>query len=272
MSDFYSTYEALKDVGKRIGIVGCGNMGGAIAKALIDAGVPVRLFDADQSKASALAMTSKTRAVKSVAELIDDSDTVVLAVKPQMMDSVATAQLRDKKVITIAAGLPTSYFERMIGGEISVVRVMPNLPAKVGKSVSALCKGAHATDEDLAAAKDIFDKVGCTLIVDECDIDKVTAVSGSGPGYIYALLDSFEKAAMSLGFSKAQAHTLVLGTVRGAVALIDDTDEFDALRAAVCSKGGTTEAGITALTDAKTDATFCDVVARAAKRAKELSK
>jgi len=256
-----------------VGIIGCGNMGGAIARALIDAGVSVSLFDSDHEKSSTLAGAAPhASASADIPSLVSACETVVLAIKPQLMDQVATAQLQGKKVISIAAGLPTSYFEKNIGGNVSVIRVMPNLPAKVGKSVSALCKGTYATEADLAFACAIFEKVGTVLTVAESDIDKVTAVSGSGPGYIYALLDSFEKAAVGLGFSKEQAHTLVLGTVRGAVALIDDQDEFDALRAAVCSKGGTTEAGITALTDVDTDAIFRDVVGRAAKRAKELSK
>ena len=256
-----------------IGIVGCGNMGGAIAKALLAAGEKVCLFDATPEKAREIAGNAPHGAVATdVAGLIAVSDTVLLAVKPQMMDEVVTPALAGKSIITIAAGLTTAYFEKRVGGNARVVRVMPNLAAKIGKSTSALCKGRFAADDDLARAKAVFDKIGTTVVVDESAIDNVTAVSGSGPGYLYALLDSFEKSAVGLGFSKEQAHALVLGTVRGAVALIGDHDEFDALRAAVCSKGGTTEAGITALKDAHIDAMFGEVVARASQRARELSR
>lgn len=256
-----------------VGIIGCGNMGGAIAHALLKAKQDVVLFDLDKDKLEFFNSQYSTASIANdLDELIIACKTVVLAVKPQYIDSVLLPSLKDKLLISIAAGIPCSHIEDTVGEKPRVIRTMPNLPAKIGKSVTALAKGKFASVDDLELAKEILSYVGITIIVDEENIDKVTAVSGSGPGYLYRFLEAYQKAAMDLGFSKEDAKSLVMGTVKGTVELIEDKDEFSDLCSQVCSKGGTTEAGISALNDANIDKTLNDVLNRANNRAKELAK
>lgn len=248
-------------------------MGGAIAHALLKAKQNVILFDLDKEKLDFFDKEYSTACVAAdLDELITASTTVILAVKPQYIDGILLDQLKDKLLISIAAGIPCAYIEEKVGNCPRVIRTMPNLAAKIAKSVTALAKGSAATEDDLELALEIMSYVGDTLVVAEEDIDKVTAVSGSGPGYIYRVLEAFQNAAVEIGFSQDDAKKLVLGTIKGTVELIEAEDEFADLCSQVCSKGGTTEAGISALNDAKINDIFFDVLTRANNRAKELGK
>lgn len=260
-----------------IGIVGIGNMGGAIAEALLLAKSRVCVFDVDNVKLSELKQKYNNVAIaKNVESLLKSSETIILAVKPQylqpVLEDIVNAKCVDKVFVSIAAGIPTAFIEEKLGSSTKVIRCMPNLPAKIAKSVTALCKGKYASDQDLAVVDDMLKNIGITLRVEESEIDKVTAVSGSGPGYLYHILASYQRAAQKLGFSREQAKDLVYGTVKGAVELIDIEDEFSELCSQVCSKGGTTEAGVNALNNNNIDKIFEEVLNSAYDRAKELAK
>ena len=260
-----------------VGIIGAGNMGGAIAGALAEAGMQACIYDIDSTRCLSLSKKySNLVVLQGEAGLIVESNILIIAVKPQiidpLLDDIAECGNKDKLIISIAAGITTNYIESKLPFQAKVIRCMPNLPVKVGKGITALCKGANASDEDLLHAIDLFGRMGKILKIEESEMDKITAVSGSGPGYIYHLLAILQRSVQKLGFSQEQAKDLVMGVVKGSVELIEPEDEFSDLSAMVCSKGGTTEAGISAFKDSDLENIFDEVLNRAHKRAKDLSK
>ena len=260
---------------KKIGIIGCGNMGEAI------------LAGARRKFSIAVSETCRTRqkylkkayrlTTKSVADLLKVCDVAVLAVKPQNIDDVLKQfeglALNKKLFISIAAGITTSYLEKRIGGKIRVVRAMPNLPAKIQKGVTAICKGKYSSSNDLKVASSIFDTVGKTIVVKENLVDSVTAVSGSGPGYIYLFIEEMIKAAKALGLSDKIATDLAIQSFDGSVELLKNSkDSAQVLREKVTSKGGTTQAAIDVFLKKKIDVIFKQALKAAQKRSKELSR
>ena len=150
---------------------------------------------------------------------------------------------------------------------------MPNLPAQVGEAVTGICRGKFATPSDIKAAQQIFHCIGKTVVVDERFMDAITAVSGSGPGYIFYFAECLEKAARSLGLSPTLARDLVTQTLKGSARLLEESNEgADVLRARVTSKGGTTQAALAVFEKSKTGKIVARALAAAKKRAKELSK
>ncbi len=179
-------------------------------------------------------------------------DVVLLAVKPQHMRAVAKdlrAGLRGQLVISIAAGIRTADLARWLGGHGRIVRVMPNTPALIRSGVSGLFAAATVGQDDRDSAQGILGAVGGVVWVrNESDIDTVTAVSGSGPAYIFYFIEALEQAAVELGLDDAQAHELAVQTFAGAARLAAGSDEPAAvLRARVTSKAGTTEAALKAM-------------------------
>ncbi len=270
---------------KKIGIIGFGNMGSAIAEGIKNE-YKVFVFDKDKKKTENLLGISVSRNAK---ELVKKVDAVILAVKPQDFDNVLDeikAEVKNKLVISIAAGITTHYIEKQLG-MVRVVRVMPNLPAKIGKGMACLCKGNFSTEEDLNFAQKLFGKFGQSLIIEEKLIDAATAVSGSGPGYFYYLIEgkgqneikkfgqdffipALSASAEKIGFSKEQAKILAEATAEGSLAFLESVHISPAgLAKQVASKGGTTEAGLEVLNKG---GSLEDAVKAALKRAKELSK
>jgi len=268
---------------KRIGIIGFGNMGSAIAER-IKKDYSVFVFEKDPAKTAAL---SGIRASATVKELLGESDALILAIKPQDFDSVL-AELRgavkNKVVISIAAGITTAYMEKTLG-EASVIRVMPNLAAHIGEGVSGIYKGKYSTQDDLKLAREILSHVGTALVFEREDmIDAVTAVSGSGPAYFCHYIknkasadekkDEFilklAKAAESIGFDNIMARRLAERTTEGTISvLIEKHLSCEELIKRVASKGGTTEAALSVLDKG---GSLEEAVKAALKRAKELSR
>jgi len=272
---------------KKIGIIGFGNMGSAIAEQL-KAGYQITVFDKDKDKTQNL---KGINVVLGTAALIKQVDVVVLAVKPQDFDVVldeAKTIIDGKLIISIAAGISTAYIEKVLG-KVKVIRVMPNLPVKVKEGMSCLCKGKFADDEDLKFTEDLFKRVGKTLIIDNEDMmNSVTAISGSGPGFFCDLVEgksldeikdfseqyfipSLIDTATNLAFTPIQAEILATTTGGGIVQyLIRGNLTPDEVKKQVASPGGTTEAGLKVLLhDIKN---LEKAVKAALKRAKELSR
>jgi pyrroline-5-carboxylate reductase len=267
-----------------IGIIGFGNMGAALAHRL-KAAFKVFVFEKDLGKVKGAAGLT---VLGSVEDIIDAAETIIIAVKPQDFDSVLE-ELRGKTtqrvVISIAAGIPTRYIEES-AGDVPVIRVMPNLPAKIGMGMICLCKGRFALETDLSHAQKIFNYLGKTLLVEEAMMNAVTAVSGSGPGFFFGLVEGkpesewavygtniftplLIEAAREIGFSQQQAQTLAVATTEGSLALLRQTAVSpQVLRAQVTSKGGTTEAGLEVL--ARTQS-LVQAVKAATQRAEELA-
>ena len=258
----------------KIGILGGGNMGTAIISRVFKQ-YSLAVCEKDSGRARDLKKKFKA-AVLDPKALIQKSDIIILAVKPQDMEGVL-AEIKiflDKKnifFISIAAGLTTGFFEKRLGAGSRVIRAMPNMPAQIGEGVTALCKGRFASGKDLKTAEKIFAGIGETVIVDEDLMDSVTAVSGSGPAYVFLFVECFLKAAEGLGLEKTTAQKLVAATLRGSVdLLLRSKEEAADLRAKVTSKGGTTQAAMDVFLRHNIEKTFVQAVAAAKKRAGEL--
>jgi len=207
--------------------------------------------------------------------LVERSEIVVLAVKPQIMrkvlDEIAERLRPDALVISIAAGIPIAAIEGRIRPGMRVVRTMPNTPALVDAAATAISAGGHATPADLADAKSIFDAVGVTVILDENQLDAVTGLSGSGPAYIFLILEALSDAGVKVGLSRRTATLLAAQTVLGSAKLLLETNEHPGrLKDMVTSPGGTAITGLHTLEHGGVRTTLMDAVEAATKRSHEL--
>ncbi len=263
----------------KVVFVGAGNMAEAIVSGMIAANFceaekivmmdvrPERLADLETELG--VSTSTDNRVVR-------NAEIVVLAVKPQVMGEVlkaiAPALRPETLVISIAAGIPAAKIEAALGEGTRVVRVMPNTPALIGKGASALAAGSLADEADLEVAESILQCVGLTVRVEEDQIDAVTALSGSGPAYVFYLLESMLAAADGMGLEKETARILALQTVEGAARLMKDSgEEAAALRAKVTSKGGTTAAAIESMEEAGVKGAVINALKAARARSVELS-
>ncbi len=266
---------------QHLGFIGAGNMATALIKGLIESGVYERehLLAADKDE-GALKRVSGGFGVKcyeSNLKVTLESSIVVLAVKPQNMREV----LEEMKgaigdhhlIISIAAGIPLRMIREIAGREIPLIRVMPNTPALVQKGVSALAAGALATAEHMAKAKEIFGAVGDTVVVEETMMDAVTALSGSGPGYVFRMMECMVDAGVAVGLERETSLRLVVQTFMGAAHLAKGSDEsLSKLRQMVTSPGGTTEAGLAVFDDKGLKEMTMKAIGAACKRSLELGK
>ncbi len=264
--------------GRTIGFLGAGMMGQALIKGLLAQGVAPRgllAADASATVRARLRRTFRVEIAASNSELVRRSDIMVLAVKPQQVSDVvaplAPRMTRRHLVISIAAGIPIAWLEQRLP-KVPVIRVMPNLPATVGEGFSAVTGGAAATRQHLAIAQAIFGAVGDVVVLPERYFDAVTALSGSGPAYVFFFIQALEEAARTLGLPDAVAALAVRRTVRGSLALLDAGGEDPAaLMAQVASKGGTTEAALSVLRVRRVRRHLAEAVAAAARRSEALA-
>lgn len=263
-----------------LGFLGFGNMGGAILRGLLGAGTITAdrafIYDVAPGKwADAEGLGVGVAATP--AELAQKSDTLVLAVKPQMMaealESMKPALTPKTLVVSIAAGISISYIQGQLGSDVRVVRVMPNTPAMVNAGAAGVALSANCTEADGAAARAIFEAIGIVEMVPESLIDAVTALSGSGPAYFFYVVECLTEAAVKHGLSPEQAANLAAQTLLGAGRLLTESGEpASILRERVTSKGGTTAAALEAFRVGGLDRILADGVAAAAARSKELGK
>ncbi len=258
--------------------IGGGNMAAAIIGGLIAKGRAPSSLHAVDVLPEALSRLEKQFGICTSTDgkaAAAGADCIVLAVKPQQMREVASAlspAIKGQLVISIAAGIRGGDLARWLGSTAQVVRAMPNTPALVGAGITGLHAMAGVSAEQRRGAEDILAAVGDTFWVDkESDLDAVTAVSGSGPAYVFYFIEALEQAARELGLSPEIARQSALATFAGAIKLAVDGDADPAtLRARVTSKGGTTERAINALDEAAVKLAFIRAVRAAAKRATEM--
>jgi len=264
---------------KRLAIVGGGFMGGALAEGLIDSGWrrdDLVVAEVSQTRRHFLIEELRVPATEDAAAAVALAPTVLFAVKPQdmgrVLEQVAPAFSAEKLAISIAAGVRIATLESALG-DVPVIRTMPNTPAAVGLGATALARGRFATDAHLATAINILGTLGKTVIVDEPQLDAVTAVSGAGPAYVFYLAEGLIAAAMAEGLSREQAYALTYQTFVGAAHLLSHDPAGPAeLRARVTSPNGVTLAAIAYLEERGWLETFQQAVARARQRSEELGR
>ena len=267
--------------GKRVGFLGSGNMGEALIRGIVQAGlVPPGNIAASDVRGDRLAQMERQYGIRTTsdnAELIRESDVVVLAVKPQIMTSVlrdvAPAVDLTKLVISLAAGVPTVTLRAHLPRAGRLIRVMPNTPALVLEGVTAIARSEGLHEGDLETAQELFGAVGRVVVLDEEAMDAVTGLSGSGPAYVAIVIESLADGGVKMGLDRATAMILAAQTVLGSAKLILETGTHPGqLKDMVASPGGTTIAGIAALEEGGVRRTFIGAVERATQRSRELGR
>ncbi|MEM2251180.1 MAG: pyrroline-5-carboxylate reductase [Candidatus Hadarchaeales archaeon] len=259
----------------KIGIIGAGNMGLALAKGILLSGkiAPenILISDKDEEKlelAKNLGVSTTTENKK----VTEESDIVFLAVKPAVVRSVLTEiseKLNGKLLISIAAGIDTKTIERLCGAR--VIRVMPNICAEIGEMTACYSLGSRTRADDERILKEVLAGAGKMFKIDEELMDAATAICGSGPAFFLELMRAAEDAAVELGFERETARQIISQVARGAAELLK-TGEPDKLITRICTRGGTTERGMKVLEEGKVGEIFRRAFRAAAERSRELKK
>lgn len=257
----------------RLSIIGGGRMGDALLGGLLEAGwADAAALSVVEPLAPRRAELAALRPGVAVLDAPEPAEAVVIAVKPGDVDAATRAAVAAGagRVLSIAAGVTIARLESA-AGQIPVVRAMPNTPALVGLGASAIAGGTHASDADLDWAESILGAVGTVVRVTETQLDAVTGLSGSGPAYVFLVIEALIEAGVLVGLPRPTAAALAAQTVLGAATLLVEGDETpEALRAAVTSPGGTTAAGLRALEAAGVRSAVIDAVVAATARSREL--
>jgi pyrroline-5-carboxylate reductase len=267
--------------GKRVAVLGAGKMGGILLKALLEKGLLApKLTSATVQHEERARVLSKQLGIAVGTDnlaAVKGADIVMVCVKPQVVSDVI-AEIRPnisskQLLISVAASVATGQIEQALGGEVPVVRAMPNTPCSQGKGMTALCKGKFADAHHLEIASAMFNVVGRTVVVDEKHMDAVTGLSASGPAYIYIILESLAEAGVKVGLPRDIATLLAAQTTLGAATVVLETGDHPALlKDAVTTPAGCTIDGIMELEEGKLRVTLIKAVVKAVQRAKELAK
>jgi len=263
----------------KLAFIGGGNMGGAIIKAIVNQKIAlpddIVVSDVDALKLKGMTKELKIKMTGSNIEVICEADVVVLAIKPQILSDVIEElkghMVSSQLVISIIAGATLKTISEGLKHD-SVVRVMPNTPAQIGQGMSAWTASDAVTAKQRNIAESILNALGKQIYFDdEKYIDMATAVSGSGPAYIYLIIEALTDAAVHIGLPRLQAEDLVLQTVLGSALFLEQSDKHPAeLRNMVTSPGGTTADGLLKLEKGKLRATISKAVIASYKKAKQL--
>jgi pyrroline-5-carboxylate reductase len=262
-----------------LGFIGGGNMAEAMIRGLLNSGTlapgDCRVCEIVKDRQVFLEKTYGIMGVTDIPALVQSSRVVVLAIKPQSMGqvlpSVVPAWSMEKVLISIAAGVPLNYISSFFPQPPRVVRVMPNTPALVLSAISALCKNAAATEEDLALAESLFKSIGETVLVEESHLDAVTGLSGSGPAYVFTILEGLTDGGVKMGLPRPVALKLALQTLWGSAQMVKETGwPLAQLKEMVTSPGGTTIHGLHILEKAGLHGLLMEAVEAATQRSREL--
>ena len=264
----------------KIAFIGGGNMASALIAGLagtLVAGTDVHVVDPNADALARLAAHYGASTATSIDAAVAACDVVVLSVKPQQMRDVAAAlaphlAASQPLVLSIAAGIRGADLARWLGGYAAIVRTMPNTPALIGRGITGMVAMAGVSAAQRAAADAVMKAVGATVwLDDEALIDPVTAVSGSGPAYVFFFIEAMQQAAEEMGLTAEQGRQLALATFTGAAELAaQSSDAVDVLRARVTSKGGTTYAAITSMEQAGVKQAIVTAMKAAAARGREM--
>ncbi len=269
--------------GKRLAILGAGMMGSALALGLVRAGAAapgsIVVYDTHRDKAlhSASSLPDPGGYVaENLIDAVTGADIVLVAVKPlvvpAVLSEIAVSLTANHLIISIAAGVLIATMESMIGPNIPVIRAMPNTPSLVGEGATAIAGGTHTNSEHIAQAAFLFSAVGRTVIVEERLMDAVTGLSGSGPAYVYMMIEALMDGGVKAGLTRDTARLLAAQTVYGAAKMVLDSDEHPAqLKDNVTTPGGTTIQALAVLERAGFRTAIIDAIEAATARSNELS-
>lgn len=270
----------------KLGLIGCGNMGSALLSGITGAGLyqPSEMIFSEKNE-EARKQRSAQLGIEGIADnaaLAKNSDIILLVVKPYQVNDVA-AEIRDviepdQIIVVVAAGKTIANIKEVfttlaVAGSLKIVRTMPNTPAMVGESMTALCVNDHMTEDDIVKVKAIFSAIGKAEVVSEDMMDIITGLSGSGPAFIYMLIEAMADEAVRLGMTRDLAYQFSSQTVLGSAKMVRDTGIHPgALKDAVCSPGGTTIAGVCALDEMGFRDAIMQGVRAAVERSTEMTK
>ncbi|NLC69758.1 MAG: pyrroline-5-carboxylate reductase [Desulfuromonadaceae bacterium] len=261
----------------KIGFIGGGNMAEALIKGLVAAHRQINLLVCEplDSRRETLASRYPLQFCADSSELARECGIIFLAVKPQLaasvLDQLGPAIGEEKLLISVMAGISTAFMEQHFSHPVCIVRAMPNTPALVGEGVTAICAGAHAQPDNMETAESLLTAVGPVFRVHEAQMDSVTGLSGSGPAYVFTLIEALADGGVQEGLPRDTALSLAVQTVLGAAALVKESREHPAvLRDRVCSPGGTTIRGIKALEEHGFRNAVMEAVHQSARRSREL--
>jgi pyrroline-5-carboxylate reductase len=262
----------------KIAFIGGGNMAEALVKGLLKGTVPAAAMlvaEPNEQRRRLLAERYGVGVTDDNGAAVRFGEMLVLAVKPQLLDEVlsgiAAGFTGDRLLISILAGIATDTLEGYFDGRPRVVRAMPNTPALVGEGATALCAGRFARPDDLQMARRLFEAVGIVQMVGETQMDAVTGLSGSGPAYVFTVIEALADGGVQQGLPRETALALAVQTVLGSARLVRETGSHPAvLRDQVCSPGGTTIAAMKSLEERGLRAALMEAVASAARRSREL--
>ena len=266
---------------EKIGVIGAGKIGSAIARGMIQAGLTrkenVMASDVSDELRHAIAQELNVVTTADNRELCDFADIIFLAVKPQIVDAVAREIAKRlgtaKLLISVAAGVPLTRIETSLEPGARVVRVMPNIACVVGAGAAGYAPGAHATASDLEKVGALLNSFGVGMVVEEKDLDAVTGLSGSGPAYVFLFMEALADGGVQMGLTRNVALKLAMQTVYGAAKMaLASEKHLGELKDEVTSPGGTTIAGLYAMEQRAFRSAVMDGVVSATKRSQELGK
>jgi pyrroline-5-carboxylate reductase len=266
---------------KRIAVIGVGNMGGALLKGMMRRSwaKPGNFIvsDVDGAKLDAFSKELRVGTTEDNRKACKGADIILLAVKPQILDQVLEqirADLSSKQIlISVAAGVKTEHIASRVRKDIPVVRAMPNVSALVGESATAISGGKHTSKEDMKLAREILESVGTVVEVQEYLMDAVTGLSGTGPMYVFLIVEGLSDAGVKVGLSRDTANALSVQTLLGAAKMMKETNWHPAkLKDLVTSPGGTAISALHSLEKSGLKAMLIDAVETATKRSQELGK
>lgn len=267
---------------KKVAFIGAGSMAEAIIAGMVNTNYlrSNQIYVSNKVNKERLAALKDKYGIKGSlkkVEVIQEADIIVLATKPAdvgnaILDCKEYIQ-ENQLVVSVVAGISTNFIEKRIGKNVAVIRSMPNTSATIGFSATAICKGKFATDRHIAIAEQLFKAIGTVSVVEEEQMHIVTGISGSGPAYVYYLVEAMEKAAQAEGLSEDVAKQLITQTIIGAGQMLKYSKEpVSVLRENVTSPNGTTAAGLQTLKDYHFEEAVINCVKSATKRSIELGK
>jgi pyrroline-5-carboxylate reductase len=274
-------HEEVHHIDRPIAILGAGNMGSALMKGIINAKLtpPKKIIasDVNLAKLQSLATEWKVRTTPEIKEAVREADIILLCVKPQtlsqVLEMVKESIQPNHLVISIVAGMRISFIQQMLGMNLGIVRAMPNIAATVDEGAAAVAFGKHVTADQQKIAISIFEAVGEIVVVAEDQLDAVTGLSGSGPAYIYMVIEALIDGGVKMGLSRDISTKLAIQTVLGSAKLAKSSGLHPAiLRDQVTTPGGTTINAIHELESHGLRSMLIDAVATATHRSEELSK